>query len=366
MSNEAAPSLDTLRAAGDAAADVGEITVQPVLPGEPETAAAATATLQVSVVMPTCGRPRLLRRCLGALSRQSLPADAYEIIVVDDGRSEAAQRMVAVFADRPGAPRIMYMQPPQGARGPAAARNAGWRAARAPLIAFTDDDTVPARPWLEQGMASLPDWASAAAGRVRVPLPGTPSDWQRSSAGLDGAEFVTANCFVRRAALAVVGGFDERFLRPWREDSDLYFGLLEKGYRVVAAPSAVVLHPVRAATWGVSMKVQRNMLFDALLYKKHRDLYRSKISQRPPIRYYVVVALLLGALLFAAGGYWKTAGFAAAAWLAWTLWFTGLRLSGTRHDAAHVAEMLVTSAAIPLLAVFWRLAGAVRYRVPFA
>ncbi|HWI12835.1 MAG TPA: glycosyltransferase [Burkholderiales bacterium] len=365
MSNEAAPDLETLRAA-ELAAEVAEIAVQPLPPEDTADGAAATAIPRVSVVMPTCGRPRLLRRCLGALTRQSMPPDAYEILVVDDGRSEATQRVVALFSERAGAPRIVYLQPPLGARGPAAARNAGWRAARAPLIAFTDDDTVPARDWLERGIASLPDWASAASGRVRVPVPAMPSDWQRSSAGLDGAEFVTANCFVRRAALSVVGGFDERFERPWREDSDLYFALLEKGYRVVAAPSAVVLHPVRVASWGVSMKVQRNMLFDALLYKKHRDLYRSKISPLPPIRYYVVVALLVAAALVATGGYWKTAALAFSGWLAWTAWFTVFRLRDTRHDAAHIAEMAVTSMAIPPLAVFWRLAGALRYRVLFA
>lgn len=364
MSNEAASRLETMETA--VAAPVAEIALQAVPPDELPSAPAAAETLRVSVVMPTCGRPRLLRRCLGALTRQSLPPDAYEILVVDDGRSEATQRMVALFAEREGAPRIVYLQPPEGSRGPAAARNAGWRAARAPLIAFTDDDTVPARDWLEHGLAGIPDWASAAAGRVRVPLPATPTDWQRSSAGLDGAEFVTANCFVRRAALLIVGGFDERFKRPWREDSDLYFALLEKGYRVVAAPEAVVLHPVRAASWGVSMKIQRNMLFDALLYKKHPELYRSKIAPRAPIRYYVVVALLVSAALLASGGYWKTAALAMSGWLAWTLWFAAVRLHGTRRDLRHVAEMLVTSAAIPVLAVFWRIAGALRYRVLFA
>ena len=366
MSNEAAPSLETLRAAESTAGEVAEIVMQPVAPEETEPVSSPAEVLRVSVVMPTCGRPRLLRRCLGALTRQSLPRDAYEIVVVDDGRSEATQRMVAVFAERAGAPKFVYLHPPEGTRGPAAARNAGWRAAQAPLIAFTDDDTVPAREWLERGIASLPDWASAAAGRVRVPLPDTPSDWQRSSAGLDGAEFVTANCFVRRAALSVVGGFDERFARPWREDSDLYFALLEKGYRVVAAPAAVVIHPVRVASWGTSMKVQRNMMFDALLYKKHRDLYRSKVAPHPPLRYYAAVALLVCGAFFAAAGAWKTAGFAFACWLAWTLWFTATRLRGTRHDASHVIEMLVTSTAIPVLAVFWRLRGALRYRVLFA
>ena len=54
---------------------------------------------------------------------------------------------------------------------------------------------------------------------------------------------------------------------------------------------------------------------------------------------------------------------AAAAWLALTVRLAARRLAGTRRTWRHVCEMLVTSAAIPLLAVFWRIVGAVRYRV---
>ncbi|HSQ03393.1 MAG TPA: glycosyltransferase family A protein, partial [Burkholderiales bacterium] len=313
-----------------------------------------------------CGRTRLLRRCLNALLRQSLPVDRYEIIVVDDGPAEATRHVVEMFGAQPGAPRIRYVVPAAGKRGPAAARNAGWQAAAAPLIAFTDDDTIPARDWLVTGLAGLHEWAAAAAGRVKVPLPEQPSDWQLSSAGLDGAEFVTANCFVRRAALVTVGGFDESFRRPWREDSDLYFSLLNKGYRVVSVPTSVVVHPVRSAPWGVSLRVQRNMFFDALLYKKHPHLYRAKISQAPPVLYYAVVGALAIALGSAATGHAGITLLASGAWLGWTLWFAAQRLRGTRRDMSHVIEMLVTSAAIPPLAVFWRVAGAFRFRVLFA
>jgi GT2 family glycosyltransferase len=54
---------------------------------------------------------------------------------------------------------------------------------------------------------------------------------------------------VRRSALIEVGGFDERFKRAWREDSDLQFALLDKG-RIARCEEAVVEHPVRAEAWG--------------------------------------------------------------------------------------------------------------------
>jgi glycosyltransferase involved in cell wall biosynthesis len=131
-------------------------------------------SLQVSVVVPTCGRPALLARCLRALERQSLPREAYEVIVVEDRER----------------------------KGPAAARNRGWRRAAAAIVAFTDDDTEPARDWLEQGLAAFQDPIDAVTGRIVMPIPEEPTDYERDARGLERAEFVTANCFLRRGLLS--------------------------------------------------------------------------------------------------------------------------------------------------------------------
>jgi GT2 family glycosyltransferase len=320
------------------------------------------------VVVPTCRRPELLHRCLAALVTQNCDPASYEIVVVDDARCAQTARAVRRFARRrAGGPVIRYRCPPAGRRGPAAARNAGWRAARGEIVAFTDDDTLPASNWLSAGLRAMraPEVA-AASGDVVVPLPDVPTDWERNSAGLDGAEFVTANCFVRRAALERIGGFDERFTRPWREDSDLYFTLLESGATVVRAPAALVIHPVRPAPRGVSVRLHRNLFFDALLYKKHRRLYRTKIAAAPPLRYYVIVAALVTALAALLGGRPDVAAAAVTVWLVLTAGFTARRLHGTSRDWRDVADMALTSAVIPPVAVFWRLAGALHFRVVFA
>src|SRR5205814_3961226 len=117
------------------------------------------------------------------------------------------------------------------------------------IIAFTDDDTIPASDWLQRGLDAFsePDIAGVA-GRVVVPLSDSPTDFERNMAGLERAEFATANCFYRREVLAAVGGFDERFTAPWREDADLFFTLLERGCRLERAPDAVVVHPARRAS----------------------------------------------------------------------------------------------------------------------
>ncbi|HJW27344.1 MAG TPA: glycosyltransferase [Rhodocyclaceae bacterium] len=322
---------------------------------------------QISVVVPTYLRPDLLERCLEALAAQDLAPAAFEIVVVDDARSDATRFYVADFArHHPGGPRLRYIRPADGHRGPAAARNAGWRAATGEVVAFTDDDTLPNPDWLTQGWLAMAPDTMAAWGHVVVPLPECPTDAQRNTAGLHGAEFITANCFVRRQALEATGGFDERFTRPWREDSDFYFTLLERGMKVVGAPDAVVVHPARTAPPGTCLKQHKNLFYDALLYKKHPGLYRQKIAAKPPLRYYAIVAALLAAVVATMAGYPGVAAGALGVWLLLTGYVAVRRLRGTSRRFVNVADIVLTSAVIPLLAVYWRLAGAFHFRVVFA
>jgi GT2 family glycosyltransferase len=328
---------------------------------------AATATLGVSVVVPTCGRLDLLDRCLDALTRQTLDASRYEIIIVDDEPSHNTLHLVAGWRARTAlrGPRLVYLSN-AGTHGPAAARNRGWQVAQAPVIAFTDDDTVPANNWLASGLDAFADGVDALCGRIEMPLPARPTDYQRDARKLETAEFVTANCFCRKSVLDALGGFDERFTVPWREDSDLHFRLLEMRATIVHAPQALVVHPVRPAPWGVSLLQIKKIAFDALLYKKHPELYRKKIRSAPRWDYYLTVAALLTALAGLAAGSSVVAGAGCAAWVALTTRLCARRLAGTAKTPSHIAEMIVTSALIPPLAVFWRIAGAIRYRVRFA
>jgi GT2 family glycosyltransferase len=321
---------------------------------------------RVSVVVPTYRRPELLGRCLSALAAQTLPPEDYEVLIADDASDTTTRRQVEDFAA--GVKCAVRYVPVTGTHGPAAARNAGWRAARAPILAFTDDDTVPDPGWLTAGAGALERDAALAAvtGQVIVPLPANPTDYQRNEAGLEGAEFVTANCFCRRDILEELGGFDERFTAAWREDSDLHFRLLGRGAKLMKVPAAVVVHPVRPAPWGISLRMQRKSLFDALLYKKHPALYRKHIRRLPPLDYYGIVWACAAASVSAAVGGIAVCVLAAVVWLALMMCFVGRRLRDTSHAPAHVLEMLVTSLFIPFLSIFWRLYGAVKFRVWFA
>lgn len=333
------------------------------------------AVPRVSVVIPTYRRPELLLRCLGGVLAQRLDG-GFEVIVVDDGHDDATQRAVEALrsslANRDSSNDITltYLRPAHG-RGPSVARNYGWRHARAPLVAFTDDDTVPQPGWLAHGdraMRDAPQW-SGLCGRVEVPLAPEsrrrPTDHELMTCGLETAEFVTANAFVRRDALLRIGGFDEQFARAWREDSDLQFRLMREAGPVGRCPDAVVQHPVRRERWGVCLRQQKNAYFDALLYKKHPTLYRERIDPTPPWHYYGIVIASIGAVLALAlrkptlGAAALVLALALIARVAWR------RLRPTSRVPADMLEMIATSALIPFLSVYWRLRGALRFRVLF-
>ncbi len=321
--------------------------------------------IRVSVVVPTCGRADLLNRCIEALSMQQFEPTAYEIIIVDDAPSQATENIVADWTTRLSKDRVdVFYIANHGPHGPAAARNRGWQAARAPVIAFTDDDTVPDTNWLKNGLVEFGDDTDAIWGRIEMPVSVTPTDYERDAQHLETAEFVTANCFCRKTMLDAIGGFDERFRFAWREDSDFYFRLLDRRARIVHAPKALVVHPVRPAPWGVSVSQQKKILFDALLYKKHPRRYREKIRATPRWDYYLIVAALVVWLGSIVAGAFGIAALAGAVWLFMTVRFCVARLRNTTKTRSHVCEMLWTSALIPPLAVFWRMVGALRFRVP--
>jgi glycosyltransferase involved in cell wall biosynthesis len=326
----------------------------------------ASGTIGISVVVPTSGRMDLLDRCLDALTRQTLPGASYEVIVVDDEPNHNTLHLVAGWRARTleRGPRLVYL-PNSNRHGPAAARNLGWRSAQAPLLAFTDEDAVPAPTWLAQGLAAFGDDVDVLCGRLDLRLPARLAEAGHANHGEPDEQFSIANCFCRRSLLERLEGFDERFEQAGHCDADLYFRLLALDARIARAPEALVVLPLQQAPWGASLRRTRAGIFDALLYKKHPQLYRERIAAAPPWDYYLAVGALLAALGFLAAGSSAGALLAGLGWVALTARLCRQRLRGIAHSAAQVADIVVTSALIPPLAVFWRLAGAIRYRVRF-
>lgn len=321
-------------------------------------------SLKITVVIPTYKRPALLLRCLNALIAQDFSAEDFEIIVVSDGEDAATSRSLEAMPAR-RFPQIQYYPLPMKA-GPAAARNLGWMLAQSDLVVFTDDDCIPTQGWLTAMWSAYQKKSGkeiAFSGQTVVPINNQPTDYEKNISQLASAEFITANCASTKDALQRVGGFGERFRMAWREDSDLQFKFILHDVPIVKVPEAVVIHPVRKAPWGVSIREERKGMFNALLYKKYPRLYKEKIEPVPPWHYYAIsvflVLLLTGVItekpLLKATG--------LSGWLLMTSWFAARRLRSTSHSWNHVSEMIFTSAIIPVLSLFWKVYGSFKFRV---
>src|SRR5690606_23667938 len=93
---------------------------------------------RLSIVVLTWNRPHLLAACLRSWTRQTCPAEQFEIIVADDGSDDATRSVVVSFArTRPNLRHVRHFH-----RGIAATRNLGIRHARGPLVAIVADDYV--------------------------------------------------------------------------------------------------------------------------------------------------------------------------------------------------------------------------------
>lgn len=97
---------------------------------------------RISVVICTFDRPQLLEKCLASLHTQTLPAEAYEVCVVDNGPDPA--QTAAVVNCYAG---FHYHQLDYA--GLSAARNVGWQMADGNIVAYLDDDAVADQHWLE-------------------------------------------------------------------------------------------------------------------------------------------------------------------------------------------------------------------------
>ena len=201
-----------------------------------------------SVIVPTYGRPAALLACLQALARLEWPRDEVEVVVVNDGGDPPAPLPPDLLESLT----VRILEQPH--RGPAAARNAGARAARGTILLFTDDDCRPRPDWL----ARLAECGAAApgamiGGAVQNALSHDPYaaatqaiasyafDYRARYQGTK-RFFTTNNLMVPADRFRALGGFDERFPTAAGEDYDFCARWQEAGWPAALASAAIVDH----------------------------------------------------------------------------------------------------------------------------
>jgi glycosyltransferase involved in cell wall biosynthesis len=272
----------------------------------------------VTVVVCSLNGEATLGRTLDALAAQSLRGQ-LEVVVVDDGSTDAT----AIVARRHGARVVRHARN----AGLAAARNSGWRAASASLVAFTDDDCRPDVDWVARlidgfarhphasGVGGTVDGSSDASFMLRYlrrskPLAPLEADLlnddrlarrlalylRRSVAPKHlmgerpASSLVGANMLFPVAVLSRHGGFDARF-RFGGEEEDLSRRIVRGGESLIFIPGAVVQHDFEP---GLADTLRRSRAYgrgNARMFLKHADV-------RPT--FYPLPAAIAGLMVYAA------------------------------------------------------------------
>lgn len=255
----------------------------------------------ISVVIPSYNSRAFLEKCLVALSEQSAPSDAFEVIVVDDGSTDDTKSLQQQFA-------IRYVH--QENQGPAAARNTGFHHAKGDIVLYIDADCI-ATPHL---VATVQD---AFRAKDVVGLKGFYRTQQKEImarfaqleyeykylkiARYTYIDFVdTYAAAYRRDLLMREGGFDARFRVASGEDIDLSYRLSSRGYKMIACQDMVVFHHHPDTLKKYIKRKYKVGFWRTLLYKNHTQKIFSDSHTPFSVKFQVVALMAIAILLITA------------------------------------------------------------------
>lgn len=223
--------------------------------------------MQLTVAVCTYLRARLLARTLESLAACARPALEWELLVVDNAAEDPVRSLAADWSDR-----LPLRYTAATTLGTSHARNHAVRAARAPIVLFTDDDVTFHPDWLVRMAEAINGHDECAfwGGRVEPVWSDPPPAWfdadrcpmladtivQYRRGGLPRAwrpaedpPFYTANLALRAESVAACGYFDttvghQGAARMGMEDSLMVHAIAGRGGRGWYAADAVVYHPV--------------------------------------------------------------------------------------------------------------------------
>jgi GT2 family glycosyltransferase len=227
--------------------------------------------MKASVVISTFNRADALEPTLRALADQDLPASDYEVLVVDDGSSDATPQVLAAIS----VPyRLRLFRLPVNS-GVSAGRNVGLREAEGDLVIMLSDDLIVPRDfisahigtharfpnsWVVGGFGQLEELTHTPFGRYLDALERQFDD-ARMGPRIDGDIFemdvpTARNLSLHRSDLDRVGLFDEQF-RITCEDQDLAHRATQHGIRFIYNGALECVHNDQAADLARYCRFQR-------------------------------------------------------------------------------------------------------------
>ncbi|HYW96767.1 MAG TPA: glycosyltransferase family 2 protein [Bacteroidales bacterium] len=214
----------------------------------------------ISVIVTTYKRSDYLLRCLESLTRQTAPATAYEVIVVDNNSADDTASMTKKFIDDHKDITIRYFL--ETKQGLSFARNRGISESRGDIVAFIDDDAVAHPDYcrsLAEAAKDYPDFQAFGGRIIPVFHNDTEPDWMshyvwgmvaKVDLGNDIIPFTKkfpagCNMAFRKDILDELGRFNEE-VKFRSDDRDIFTRLKSRGYQVLYVPDIAVNHTIPA------------------------------------------------------------------------------------------------------------------------
>ncbi|MBN2791921.1 MAG: mycofactocin biosynthesis glycosyltransferase MftF [Desulfuromonadales bacterium] len=255
----------------------------------------------VSIVIPVKDRADDLRHCLNSLQQLNYPQDRLEVVVVDDGSSDATPQV----AEELGA---ILLESGAVGGGPALARNKGASVATGEILAFIDSDCTAADDWLSDLLPAFSDEKLAAVGgwvdgmhlgsaldRYEAVMSSLNLGRREMSGGAGGDTFYLPSCnlLMRKTAFTAAGGFRSEL--QVGEDVDLTWRLRDAGWKIQYLPCGTVYHAHRSRVWPFMRRRFDYGTSEGLLQQLHPA--RGKKMVLPPLLT-AILALLVSCLVF--------------------------------------------------------------------
>lgn len=294
-----------------------------------------------SIIVPTYNRLDLLQNCLKCLDAQTVPAEDFEIVIVDDGSTKPLRKEDLSESNCQNLTLIRLGKN----SGPSVARNTGISAAHGDVICFTDSDCEPEPDWLEQIDISINiDGVDYVGGATNCRRTGEYANFPFSDNPFTAYElkpgdihFPTCNLAFRREVLRVCR-FDESRLLLWLEDSALCWQAHRLGYKACYNPNMFVIHPLRYIPFFKNLTKQKKCIAVGYIRAKFTEEFDKEFLGRLRFTHWTRESkyffLILAAVLCAFYGY---------------LWLVILMtILGTRYIDLKTRQLRAMLKAIPL------------------
>lgn len=201
----------------------------------------------VSVVVPVYNLKEFIKNCLDSLLSQTI--EDYEIIVIDDGSTDATEEFLKTINN----PKIKVIYNPQN-KGPAYSRNRGIKASRGEFIAITDSDCIVEKNWLKEIIRPFSSDPYIMISGGKVIDPSRRNYWERVNKGSnfiankDGyIDFAYGCNMAFRKEFLKNNPFDESLRYAAGEEFDLCLRCKKQGFKIYYSDNARVMHYHRIA-----------------------------------------------------------------------------------------------------------------------